>query len=175
MTRGLQRGVIDPLQVASLLLLAGFFFAGWFANGWRTNASIERLKLDHQTAITEADEASEARLTLAAQRNAEIATLLADAENRLITTEREKNDALKKLTTGRACLTAPAVRLLNGQSAGLQLKAAPLPTPQPQPVPETARFATDRDVGQWIAGCQRQYDTCRERLDAIREFYEGEE
>ena len=103
MTRGLQRGVIDPLQVASLLLLAVFFFAGWFALGWRTNASIERLKLDHQTAITEADEASEARLTLAAQRNAEIATLLADAQNRLITTEREKNDALKKLLKLFAC------------------------------------------------------------------------
>ena len=161
------------LFVAAVIFLTGFGL-GWGLNGTRLNADIDRLKLAQQTAIADAAQASEIRLTLAAHRNAEIAEKLSAAENRLITTEREKNDALKKLTTGRACLAAPAVRLLNGQPAGLQFKATSLPAPQPQPLPEDARFATDTDVGQWIAGCQRYYDTCRERIDALREFYDDE-
>lgn len=82
-------------------------------------------------------------------------------------TTQEKTDALNRLATGRRCLDAAVVRVLNDERPA-QPDALPETGGEPVPV----RFATDADVGRWAITCRSAYDTCRGRLDAIRRFYE---
>jgi len=49
-----------------------------------------------------------------------------------------------------------------------------VPAPAGQPAGADAAFATDTDVAEWAAHARRSYDTCRGRLDAVRDFYQEE-
>ncbi|MCL2524571.1 MAG: hypothetical protein FWF20_11765 [Betaproteobacteria bacterium] len=84
--------------------------------------------------------------------------------------EKEKNNALKKLTTGRPCLDGATVRLLNASAdpAGKRSLSA-----HPADALEAATaFATDTDIALWANHVRFRYDACRGRIDAIREFAE---
>ena len=157
----------------AVLILALAFGAGWLVNGWRLHNQIEQIKADHAKALAAADEAALARLEEASRKNASLAKMLAETDSRLQKTQEEKNDALAQVTVGRRCLDAAAVRVLNGAPAR-RATPAPLPATGRRPVSEATRFATDRDVGRWVAYAQRAYDTCRERIAALGRFYEDE-
>jgi len=59
--------------------------------------------------------------------------------------------------------------VLNGPAIGLH--APGVPEAPGGVVPADGAFATDTDVGLWIAGAQRSYNTCRGRLQAVADFY----
>lgn len=151
--------------VVALLLFA----AGWMTEGWRKDAEIERIERAHAEQRARDAEAATAEIEAAVKRGDQLAARVAAAESTRDIALQETQDALRKVTTGRPCLNAAAVRLLN-QSAGL--KPEPLPAPAGQPVGADATFATDTDVAQWAAGAIRHYDTCRGRIQAVADFYE---
>ena len=135
---------------------------------WRVEVAHHSLtKTEHAEQAVKAAEAATARLVEAANLNDRIVAELSRQERQITQLNQEKNDALRKLTTGRRCLDAAAVRVLNHAGPG------PVPRTGPEPLPADAAFATDTDVGEWIAGAQQSYDTCRARLDGIAAFYEG--
>lgn len=72
----------------------------------------------------------------------------------------EKTNAITKLTVGRKCLSAAAVRVLNSPTA-----VVPAAASQPASAPET--FATDRDVGAALAICRTEYDKLSDQLNKI--------
>ena len=80
---------------------------------------------------------------------------------------KEKRDALSRLTTGRPCLSADAVGVLNDQASA----GAGMPTPPGSPAATGGVFATDADVGQWAAAARSAHDTCRSRLDALIDWH----
>jgi len=158
---------IKAIVIAALAAL--LVTAGWTANGWRKNVEIERIERVHadqraRDAVAAADE-----IAAAQQRGDTLAARVAAAETTRDTALQETQHALRKVTTGKPCLSGPALRLLNG-AAGL----AAVPAPAGQPAGADAAFATDTDVAEWAAHARRSYDTCRGRLDAVRDFYQEE-
>ena len=80
---------------------------------------------------------------------------------------KEKRDALSRLTTGRPCLSADAVGVLNDQASA----GAGMPQATGIPAATGGGFATDSDVGQWAAAAIAAHDTCRHRLDALIDWH----
>lgn len=162
----------DPLvRIAAWLAAAGLIFgAGWTVEGWRMSTEISRLEKSHAKQQSAALTQALSRLVAAQKHGDRLTARVAEQENALITLAQEKDDAVRRLTVGRRCLDSAAVRVLNaGSRADLK---PPIPETASQPVPGDAAFATDTDVGLWIGQCQRSYDTCRGRLQAIADFYE---
>lgn len=100
-----------------------------------------------------------------------------EALNRLATAESdreklslEKDREIRRLTTGRPCLSAPVVRLLN-LSADSQPGAVSAAVAGADA--GDAGFATDTDVAQWARTCRDQYDTCRGYLKELRIYFQG--
>lgn len=144
------------------------FAAGWAVEGWRKDAEIDRIERAHAEQRARDAEVAAEEITAATKRGNELAARAAAAEATRDTALEETRNALRKVTTGKPCLSGAAVRLLN-ESGGL--KAAAAAVPSGEPAREDAAAATDTDVAQWAAFAIRSYDTCRGRLDAIADFY----
>ena len=80
---------------------------------------------------------------------------------------KEKRDALSRLTTGRPCLSADAVGVLNGTTG----TGDGMPQATGIPAATGGGFATDADVGQWAAAAIAAHDTCRQRLEALIDWH----
>lgn len=156
------------------LTAAAIFGAGWLVEGWRMERELSDLKRHYAEQTAAAINQNAIELEQANERAGRIQVRLATEENALQLATEEKTHALRLATTGRPCLAEPAVRLLNGGVAA-RLVHRPVPQTAGEPLPAAAAFATDTDVGTWIAGAQRAYDTCRGRLQAINDFYQREE
>ena len=159
-------GWVKALLLAVFLTLA--FGAGWSVNGWRLGAALTQEKKAHATALKKAARQAVDRIKDAERRNDALTSALAQAENERFTIAQEKDREIRRLTTGRRCLDAAAVRVLN-DSASARTDA--LPEAGGKPLSADAAFATDTDVGLWARTCRDSYDTCRGRLDAIADFY----
>ena len=163
---------------AKFLLVLGaaalIFAAGWAVEGWRMEAEISAKDADLARAEKAAAEAVQDRLASAIKRSDELQTAL--AEHRLLIDQltEEKNDAVKRLTVGRPCLDGAVVRVLNTRmQSGIKPGGAITQTAS-EPLSADGAFASDTDVGLWIGQCQRAYDTCRGRIQAISDFYATE-
>ncbi len=80
---------------------------------------------------------------------------------------KEKRDALSRYTTGRTCLSADAVGVLNDQAGS----GSGVPQTTGITAAAGGGFATDADVGQWAAAARAAHDTCRHRLDALIDWH----
>ena len=157
---------LNPLM---LYLLAGLLFTNLFTlAAWRmasSEAEACQTARAHDTTkakLAEAEQALEEAVATI-EKNNEVLAVVAAQEAKIDRLTKEKADAVRKLTTGRRCLDGAAVRVLNAEA---------VPDPVSKPLPADAAFATDTDVGEWIAGARKAYDTCRARLDGIAAFYE---
>ncbi|TXI17650.1 MAG: hypothetical protein E6Q67_12780 [Roseateles sp.] len=110
------------------------------------------------------------QLEAAQQRGDQLTRQLATAERQIQTLTTEKRDALKKATTGRACLGTAALRVLDG-AAGIRV--AGLPAAAGGTAAADGRVATDSDIGQWALDAGAQYEQCRERLGALIAWHRG--
>lgn len=159
---------IWPRVLAVLALVGAIFMAGCAFEGWRKEVEIADLKRD--AARQKENDATTAQRVLlqALARGDALTHRLSVAQAAIESLTEEKKDAIRRLTVGRPCLGGAAVRVLN-QPAGLQ--PAAVPAAASEPAADDAAFATDTDVGIWIATCQRGYDTCRGRLQAVADFF----
>ncbi|MDR3055227.1 MAG: hypothetical protein LBU53_07480 [Zoogloeaceae bacterium] len=164
---------------AGIALTVFAFGAGWTINGWR---------LQSQLAAWESEAAKTVNAALLAAREVEARgeilagrQLALEAEN--LKLGKERDDALRKTTTGRACFNGATVRLLDDRRQGTGIR---------DQLPAPARFAagalaaapldsgdledgyesSDTDVALWASYAIDRYDTCRGRIDALRLFYE---
>lgn len=168
--------------------------AGWTANGWRYETKLSTLKSDHATAEAKAAKDHAEVLAKANARGDRLLVEKAAMENTHNETLREKNNEIARLTTGRRCLDARVVGVLNrdgtapngrpaSQAAGVPVRTDGTAAAGADDGQETARkdstdtgeeqFATDADVAGWIALCRTRYDICRGDRDRIRRFYDA--
>ena len=159
---------------AATALVAG---GGGYALGHRLakadgDAALAKVQRDHATLETKAAEAALARLQEAQARGDALEERLAVEEASRQSQALEHAREIKRLTTGRPCLNAGTVRLLN-ESAG-RPGAASVPAPANGIAAADAAAASDTDIAGWIDNAQRQYDTCRSRLDALIDWHQGD-
>ena len=159
------------LAAVSALMAGG----GGYALGHRLakadgDAALAKLQRDHATLETEAAESALARLQEAQARGDALEERLAAEEASRKTQAQEHAREIKRLTTGRPCLNAGTVRLLN-ESAG-RTGAASVPAPASGIAAADAPAASDTDIAGWIDNAQRQYDTCRSRLGALIDWHQ---
>ena len=152
-----------PIQYRALavLLLALSLLSGGFYSGHRWATT----KYDAARAIA-ADMAVQ-RIRAEMQRADVLATRLAAAEGRIITKTVEVIKYVPSVTTGRLCLDADAVGLLQpGAHWG------PYPsTGEPAGQGAAHAAASDRDVAYWAAEANRLYETCAERMNALADWH----
>lgn len=159
-------GWVKALIVTALVTLA--FAAGWSVNGWRKDNQITRSETAQHQARSAALNDALQLLATTRQTNAALAADLAASEAARTQLAEEKDHEIRRLTTGRRCLDAAAVRVLNRTT---RQPAAAVPAPGAEPVSAAAPFATDTDVGHWIGICQHRFATCNARLEALSSFY----
>jgi prophage endopeptidase len=162
---------VIPIQVkvvVALALAVACVAVGWCANGWRKDAQISRLETTQAQATKTAAEQFAQRLQAAQSRGNALTAQLDQAQKDIDQLTQEKQDAIRRLTTGRPCLGSAAVRVLNNP-AGLQ--PVGMPGAASQPAADDGSFATDTDVGLWIGTCERSFNTCRARLQAVADFF----
>lgn len=114
-------------------------------------------------AVLEANAARDKALAKSAKLSAE---LLA-REEKVVYVTKEIIKYVPKYTTGKPCLSADAVSLLNSRpSDNDKAETGPEPTPQGPAAPA----ATDSDVAYWIANANGLYSTCAARLNALIDY-----
>lgn len=159
---------------------------------WRNDVkTAERERLQAQAAV---------QLKAEAQRQAALAASLQDrlaaADAARAQAKKERDDAINRATTGRACLGSSALRVLDG-APGLRVAARPDTTASPDAThaalaadtgergrePEgpadagqtaaaglSGPVATDTGVARWMLAAGAQYEQCRARLDALIDY-----
>lgn len=147
--------------------------------GWQTGREQEQDRCTAQVATLKADQAIQERqaaqaaldrLQQAQARGDALQARLATEETNRQTQAQEHEREIKRLTTGRPCLNAGTVRLLNEPAVGLRTPA--LPAPASGADAADAAAASDTDVAGWIDAARRQYDTCRDRLGALIDWHQ---
>ena len=150
------------------LLSAAIAAAGAWV--WQAN-SYEAKLADIRSSIAESDRlrarAAATALQAAQVRGDTLSRDLLAREAMINRLSKEKRDALSRLTTGRPCLSADAVGVLNGTTGA----GAGMPQATGIPAATGGGFATDADVGQWAAAAIAAHDTCRHRLDALIDWH----
>ena len=136
----------------------------------RCTAAIATLKAYQATQERQAAQAALDRFQQAQARGDALQARLAAEEANRQTQAQENAREIKRLTTGRPCLNAGTVRLLNEPAIGL--RASTLPTPASGTIAADAAAASDTDVAGWIDNARHQYDACRGRLDALIEWHQ---
>lgn len=166
--------------VAAVAFLAWTLLAG--LAGWQTGreqeqdrgkAAIATLKADQATREAKAAETALARFQEAQARADVLEARLAAEETTRQTQALEHAREIKRLTTGRPCLNAGTVRLLN-ESPG-RPGAPAVPAPAGRAAPADAPASSDTDVAGWIDAARRQYDACRDRLGALIAWHSGDQ
>ena len=137
---------------------------------WQANSYDAKLA-DMRSSIAESDRlrarAAATALQSAQVRGDVLTRDLLARESLINRLSKEKRDALSRLTTGRPCLSADAVGVLNGTTGA----GAGMPQATGIPAATGGGFATDADVGQWAAAAIAAHDTCRHRLDALIDWH----
>jgi hypothetical protein len=163
------------------MLLIADFYAGWTVSGWRWEVRADAMRSQYEQAVSGAQKAVTAALEkarVAEARGAELAQEQIAREAYYQKHGKERDDALRKLTSGRRCLGGAARRLLNaarpaagdrGLPAPADGVARPVATVAPHSIDEGGDdSASDTDVALWARFARDQYDLCRGRIDAIR-------
>lgn len=155
-----------------LITLIGAFLSGLVLAGFVVasikNADIASLKADHAKQQAAAEAAARQRLEAAIARGDSLSTHLAQTESALNKKTLEFSREIARLTTGRPCLGAAAVRLLNSAHDA----AGSVSQTSGQPDAEDGSIATDTDIAEWVVNAQGQYEICRARLGALIDWWE---
>ncbi|MCQ8103280.1 hypothetical protein NP590_04100 [Methylomonas sp. SURF-2] len=160
---------MNPLALAAMIGLAVGSGAGWFVTDAVLGADIAMMQAEQADALAQSEQMYRRALAGEQERGFVLSDRLAHTESQLTQRTLEVSRALQKVTTGRACLDASAVRLLNGAAHD----DGAMPETAGPSVAESAAIATDTDVAGWIGGAQYHYDTCRARLGALIDFETG--
>lgn len=171
-------GLLSPSSLAThaVAAAAAATLAGWAAWTWqgdRAAAALATERQTHATAQAELTERNARHLVRVWERGDGLATQLASQQTHIQQLHQEHARAITRLTTGRPCLSAELVSVLNRTDQ-------PTPTDRPDPLPapasspasaDAAPFATDTDISTWAATARRDYATCAARLGALIEWH----
>jgi hypothetical protein len=162
-----------PIPIISLAIAAAVAaLAAWTVQGWRMDAALADLRNSHTQAQAELTARNAKHLARVWERGDELATTLASQQTRINQLHQEHTHAINRLTTGRACLSADLVRVLNTTDPAATDRPDALPPPTSSPAATDApAFATDADVGTWAATARRDYAECAARLGALIEWH----
>lgn len=154
------------------LITHGIVAVAAAAGAWVWQANSYEAKLaDMRSSIAESDRLrarAAATALQAAQVRGDVLTRDLLAREALINRlSKEKRDAISRHTTGRPCLSADAVGVLNDQASD----GAGVPQATGSTAATGGGFASDSDVGQWAAAARAAHDTCRSRLDALIDWH----
>jgi hypothetical protein len=163
--------MINTTAIACLLSAA---IAGGGAWAWQANSYGAKIS-DMRSSIAESDKlralAAATALQAAQVRGETLTRDLLARQQQIERLAKEKRDALNRLTTGRPCLSADAVGVLNGPEGA----SAGVPAPTGGAAATGGGFATDSDVGGWAADARASHDTCRSRLNALIDWHNKDE
>ncbi|MDR2092322.1 MAG: hypothetical protein LBP58_03245 [Azoarcus sp.] len=158
------------LAILAVLLLAAGFVFGVLAEQ-RKRAAVETAWAAERARLLEDRLAAQQRARDFERAGEELAARLYETETHRATSALEADHEISRTAAGRECLSADITRLLN------QRAAARVPAPAAdatQPAAAAARHpddaASDRDVALWVRHAIDQYNNCRGRLDAIRQW-----
>lgn len=161
-------------------------FLGSALLSWQLTAAhyqnrISELQRGQTELIAHARKADLQTLQLANARADQLTTRLVTTQAQLDTTEREKAHALRQITTGRLCLDAGVVRVLNSpnttahgtagvptSASGAAAAGAAAAAAGTEPLAEPV---TDTDVSLWVVDAKRRHEACRARLDALIDYH----
>ena len=163
---------MTPQVVIAAVVVSVAFGAGWTAQGWRGSAALAALHTQHAKAAQATTEANARHLLRVWERGDTLAAQLATQQTHINQLHQEHTHAIKRLTTGRACLSAELVRVLNTTDPAATDRPDALPPPTSSPAATDApAFATDADVSTWAATARRDYAECAARLGALLEWH----
>lgn len=175
-------GQIGGGFISGLVMSVVVFSAGCYI-GFRLGGVSPRMELAQlrETAVRDQARIAEhaSRKLLDAQtRGDELTTQLHAANRAALLTQEKLDDALRRATTGRACLRERALRLLDGaHGLRVQLPASSgsaAAADGPAAADSGELVSSDTDVARWIARAGLQYDECRRRLDALIAWHAGD-
>jgi hypothetical protein len=161
-------------EYAGLALIVLFFFAGaaagWAITGLSYKVQLAGLQKTHAEAMARAAGDALIRLAAAQKRADDLTAQLAAASAARKKITLEKNREIKRLTTGRPCLGAGVIGLLN--DAAVSAPGLRLPPAAGLAFNADAGFAADTDVALWARDARDRHDACRERIDALRAWFD---
>lgn len=162
-----------PVQaIAALAIAALAGGAAWTYQASRYTAKIATMQRDHATAAQATTEANARHLVRVWERGDSLAAQLATQQTHISKLHQEHTREINRLTTGRACLSADLVRVLNNTQPAATDRPDALPTPTSGPAAtDASAFATDADVGNWAASARQQYAECAARLGSLIEWH----
>lgn len=155
-------------QIRAVVLAVVCVMAGWFVTRLYYKAEISSIAADTAKREKDIAEANVEALTGAAARSDKAIADLAKSEQLRQQQSQEHQREIKRLTTGRACLSAELVGVLNakavsnGQRPAIQSTSA-----------ADAGSATDTDVANWIDTARIYYGRCQDRVNALINFYDS--
>ena len=162
-----------PIPIISLAIAAAVSaLAAWTVQGWRMDSALATLRNSHTQAQAELTERNAKHLVRVWERGDELATSLNIQQSHITKLHQEHTREINRLTTGRACLSAELVGVLNNTQPATADRPDPLPTPTGGPdAAHAAAFATDADVSTWAATARQQYAECAARQRALIEWH----
>lgn len=152
-----------PYRILGALLLA----LGLSATGF--GAGVKTANDRHAAQQLAAERLAADRYRAEVARGNDLSARLAAAESNIQIKTVERIKYVPQVTTGRDCLSADAVRLLNNTGYPNLSETAG----QPAPADAAAPPATDADVETWAIDAVAQYATCAERLNLLIDFEVG--
>lgn len=152
---------LAPYRLWIMLATVAALFGGgvWSGHHWATTKA--------DAARARAAEVHLAQLHAEVVRADAAAAALATAESRIVTKTVEVIRYVPTVTTGRLCLSADAVGLLQPGAAWGPYQPAGEPAGQGA----AHASASDRDVAFWVAEANRLYETCAERMNALADWH----
>lgn len=128
--------------------------------------------LERQQAYQRELEARDAKLATAQAYADSLVSVIMKRDEELEQTKKEHQDAIKKLTTGRPCLSGELVGVLNSGGNTPVPPAQSNSGGQPAAGEAATRVATDTDIALWVAEVRPLYAQCVSRLEAWQTLYQ---
>lgn len=161
------------MRVSAAWLCWAAMFVGGAVLGWQAGraplqAQLARQSEAHASEKRQLAEQAAQTLQAAQARGDALTTGLLTQQTQIDQLKTEKRDAIRQVTTGKPCLSAAALRVLDNAPG---LDVAGLPPATGGAAAAGARIATDTDLAGWAVDAGAGFSVCRARLDALIDWH----
>lgn len=168
--------------MVAALACSGLAFYGGYAAGYASGDAQRNAKW--LQAQAQYDRQAKADVLAAQARGDALSTGLLVQQSQIDQLKSERKNAIKVATTGRACLGADALRVLD-KSPGITVSgptqaAGSTAAAGAAPAADTysgagidAAVSTDTDIALWIIDAGAGFEVCRARLDALIDWHQA--
>jgi prophage endopeptidase len=163
------RTLVAGFPLAALLLgAAAGAWGGWSMGRAPLQVALSELRTERATQAAADAQAALQRLQEAQARGDALTAALEATRTQNNRLSQEKTRAFQNQSTGRACLSLDALRVLN-DAPGLSVAGLPAPTSSAAAASEPV--ATDTDLGTWAIAAGAQYQACSNQLSALIDWH----